>query len=160
MSSIGRENTHDSAIGHVTGTARYVDDQPVEQGQLHVALGLSTIAHGLISSINLDAVRNSPGVVGVLTFADLPHATDIGPVFEGDPLLVNSNVEFMGQAVFAVAARSHRQARQAVQLADIIYQELPATFDVTEAMRAESYVRPPHHMARGDAARALILKGR
>jgi len=156
---IGRSNAHDSAIGHVTGAARYVDDQAVEQGQLHVALGLSTIAHGRIQSMNLDEVRNSPGVVSVLTFTDLPHATDIGPVFEGDPLLVDTVVEFMGQPVFAVAARSHRQARQAVQLAEVAYSELPATLDIKESIQNEFFVRPPHTMARGDATSEHRIQG-
>ena len=50
--SVGQPLPHDSAVLHVTGRARYVDDQPVPQGTLHLAFGLSTIAHGEITSID------------------------------------------------------------------------------------------------------------
>ena len=48
---------HDSATLHVTGQARYVDDMPMPTGTLHLAFGLSTIAKGTISTIDLKAVR-------------------------------------------------------------------------------------------------------
>lgn len=155
MSIAGSHHPHDSAIEHVTGKAQYVDDQVNAVGQLHVAIGQATIAHGNIVSLNLDAVRSSPDVVDVLTFNDLPHGTDIGPVFGGDPLLVDREVEFMGQPVFAVAARSHRAARQAVLKADIRYEAANARLDIVDSMADEFYVRPPHRMQRGDAQRAL-----
>ena len=155
MSIAGSNHPHDSVIEHVTGKAQYVDDQVNAVGQLHVAIGQATIAHGNIVSLNLDAVRSSPDVVDVLTFNDLPHGTDIGPVFGGDPLLVDREVEFMGQPIFAVAARSHRAARQAVLKADIRYEAANARLDIVDSMADEFYVRPPHRMQRGDAQCAL-----
>ena len=152
---IGSEQVHDSANAHVTGKAVYVDDIDLSIGQLHVALGQARIAHGRIQSINLDAVRASKGVVDVITFADLPHATDIGPVFEGDPLLVDSLIEFMGQAVFAVAANSHREARQAVLKAKIEYLEEAPQLSLADSIAEEFYVRPPHRMQRGNSTEVL-----
>ena len=61
---------HDSAIKQVAGRADYVDDLTEPEGTLHGYLGLSTRAHAEIASIDLDAVRNAPGVVGVLTADD------------------------------------------------------------------------------------------
>ena len=49
--SVAQPLPHDSAELHVTGRARYVDDVPVPQGTLHLAFGLSTVAHGEILSI-------------------------------------------------------------------------------------------------------------
>lgn len=155
MSITGSEQAHDSANAHVTGQARYVDDLDLTVGQLHVALGQASIAHGRILSINLDAVRTSVGVVDVMTFSDLPHATDIGPVFKGDPLLVDEMVEYMGQPVFAVAARSHREARQAVLKAKIDYAEETPQLSLSESIAQEFYVRPPHTMKRGASAEVL-----
>jgi xanthine dehydrogenase large subunit len=155
MSVAGKEQAHDSASAHVTGKARYVDDLDLEVGQLHVALGQASIAHGRIVSMNLDAVRDSVGVVDVMTFSDLPYETDIGPVFKGDPLLVDVWVEFMGQAVFAVAARTHREARQAVLKAKIEYAEETPQLSLSESIAQEFYVRPPHTMKRGESAEVL-----
>lgn len=155
MTTAGKSQTHDSAVGHVSGRAHFVDDTTPTIDQLHVAIGQASIAHGRIVSIKLDAVRQASGVVDVLTFGDLPHRTDIGPVFPGDPLLVDQKVEFMGQAVFAVAARSHREARQAVLKADIEYEVLEPTLTVEGAIDASFFVRPTHRMQRGESVSAL-----
>jgi xanthine dehydrogenase large subunit len=62
---------HDSAIKQVAGRAEYIDDLAEPEGTLHAYLGLSTKAHAEIVSIDLDAVRKAPGVVGVLTHGDM-----------------------------------------------------------------------------------------
>ena len=54
--SIHKPTPHDAAPLHVTGQARYVDDIPTPTGTLHLAFGLSTIAHGEITTMDLDAV--------------------------------------------------------------------------------------------------------
>lgn len=155
MSIAGTPNIHDSAVAHVTGSAQYVDDLESSVGQLHVAIGQASIAHGKLVSMDLSDVRSSDGVVDVLTFSDLPHATDIGPVFKGDPLLVDKTVEFMGQPVFVVAATSHRLARQAVLKATINYDEITPQLDIAESIEQSFFVRPPHRMQRGDSAHGL-----
>ena len=68
---------HDSAIKHVTGRAEYTDDLNEPAGTLHAYLGLSTVAHGRITSLDLDAVRKAPGVHLVLTADDVPGENDI-----------------------------------------------------------------------------------
>lgn len=155
MSIAGTPQIHDSAVAHVTGSAQYVDDLAPSLGQLHVAIGQAGIAHGRITSMDLSAVRSSDGVVDVLTFNDLPHATDIGPVFKGDPLLVEKTVEFLGQPLFVVAATSHRLARQAVLKAAIHYEEAEPQLDIAESIEQSFFVRPPHRMQRGDSTQAL-----
>jgi len=156
MSKVGSEQTHDSAKAHVTGRARYVDDHEPAVGQLHVALGQATIAHGQIKIMNLEDVRTSAGVVDIITFEDLTHETDIGPVFKGDPLLVDSVVEFMGQPLFAVAARTHREARQAVLKAKVEYAEETPQLSLSDSIANEFYVRPAYRMKRGEPKEVLL----
>ena len=153
----GRALPHDSAREHVTGSARYVDDLEATEGLLHIAIGQSAIAHGRLLSLDLDAVRKHAGVVDVISFADLPHATDISPVFPGDDLLVDNVINFLGQPLFAVAACTHREARQAVLLAQTEYEEHAALLDISDAIEQKVYVRPPHTMQRGSSAHALKL---
>ena len=66
---------HDSAHKHVAGAAEYIDDIAEPVGTLHAYLGLCDRAHAEIVSIDLDAVRAAPGVVGVLTAEDVPVTT-------------------------------------------------------------------------------------
>lgn len=150
-----KEAAHDSAIKHVTGAAVYVDDVATAIHQQYVAIGGSAIAHGKIVSINLDDVRHSDGVTDVVLVQDIPGHIDIGPVFPGDPLLTSLNVEFVGQAIFAVLASSHDAARRAVGKAQIEYKSEPAVLDIDTAIKREFYVRPPHRMQRGSADQKL-----
>ena len=100
-----QDTIHESAIKHVTGRAEYTDDLPELAGTLHGALGLSTIAHGRIVSIDLDAVRAAPGVVDVLTAKDVPGRNDVSPTGKhDDPIFTESEVMFHGQPIFAVIA--------------------------------------------------------
>ena len=71
--SVGVGETHDSAVLHVTGAARYVDDIPAPEGCPHLAFGLSAVARGRLLSMDLAAVRAAPGVVEVLAAEDLPR---------------------------------------------------------------------------------------
>ena len=70
---------HESATRQVQGSANYVDDVIEPQGTLYAAVGVSQCAKGTINSINLDAVRQSEGVVDVVTIDDVPGHKDIGP---------------------------------------------------------------------------------
>ncbi len=152
-------NEHESAIKHVSGAAPYVDDT-VDVSYYHIAIGGSEIAYGIITSIDLTEVRNSAGVVDVILVDDIPGHVDIGPVFKGDPLLTSSEVEFYGQAIFAVLAKTQFQARQSVKKAKIQYKESSPVLELTDAIANKFYVRPPHRMQRGDAEGALKAAAR
>ncbi len=151
----GTQAYHDSAWKHVSGKARYIDDLLEPEGLLHAATGQSTQAHARITAMDLDAVRAYPGVVEVMTVNDVPGHTDIGPVFPGDPVLAGDTVEYVGQPLFAVAATSHRAARQAARLAKVSYEPLPTALTAQEALAQKLFVRPDHTQLRGDPDTAL-----
>jgi xanthine dehydrogenase large subunit len=151
----GGEPLHESASKHVTGSARYVDDLPEPAQLLHLAAGVSTIAHGRLRRLDLDAVRASPGVVAVLTAADVPGELDIGPVYGGDPLLSADLIEFIGQPLFFVAACDYISANRAVQQAVVEYEELAPVLSIEAALAQQLLVRPTHTMRRGDAEAGL-----
>ena len=112
--SVGRALAHDSALWHVQGTARFIDDIPEPAALVHVAPGYAAhAARGRITALDLDAVRAAPGVVAVLTAADIPGRNDCSPVFGDDPILSDGRIAFHGQVVFAVAALSRDEARRA-----------------------------------------------
>jgi len=147
-------SAHESAIKHVCGSAPYIDDA-VDSSYRHIAIGGSTIACGNIASIDLADVLSSEGVVDVITVDEIPGHSDIGPVFPGDPLLTSDQIDFYGQAVFAVLAETQMLARQAVLKAKIEYTEKTPVLDLQRAIEQEFYVRPPHRMQRGDALSEL-----
>ena len=69
---VGVSRAHESAHLHVSGEATYTDDIAEARGTLHAALGLSPLAHGRLLAIDVELLRRQPGVVDVLTAADLP----------------------------------------------------------------------------------------
>ena len=71
------------------------------RGLLHIALGLSTVAHGRIRKLDLAPVRAAEGVALVLTAADVPGVNDISPTHRHDePILAEETVEYVGQPIF------------------------------------------------------------
>jgi xanthine dehydrogenase large subunit len=155
LGGVGRSKKHESAGKQVAGEALYVDDRPALRGELHAAVGQSTVAHANILSMDLSAVKSATGVVAVITVEDVPGHTDIGPVFPGDPVLAIGKVEFIGQPLFAVAATSFDLARKAVKLAKVEYKELEVVLTVQDALAKKNFVRPPFTMKRGDSASAI-----
>ncbi|MGN6771957.1 MAG: xanthine dehydrogenase molybdopterin binding subunit [Rhizobiaceae bacterium] len=148
---------HDSAHKHVTGTALYIDDMPEPAGTLHGCLGLSTATHATIRSMDLSAVRAAPGVVDVLTGKDVPGENDISPTGRHDePVLADGKVQFHGQPIFCVIAKTREEARRACRLAKVEYDELPFITDVAEAdPKKPKLVTDPLTLKRGDAASAI-----
>ncbi|MEI4473189.1 xanthine dehydrogenase molybdopterin binding subunit [Frigidibacter sp. MR17.24] len=136
--SVGRPLPHDSGLLHVTGRARYVDDQPAPEGTLHLAFGLSTCARGRITACDLRAVRAAEGVVAVLSSRDFKHMPDCSPSLHDEPLLALGEVHYIGQPVFLVIATSHLAARRAARLGRVDYAPEPAILTVEQAMEAGS----------------------
>ncbi|WP_297843927.1 xanthine dehydrogenase molybdopterin binding subunit [uncultured Roseibium sp.] len=155
--AVHTDRRHDSAEKHVTGRAEYCDDIAEPQGTLHAYLGTSTVAHGLIKSMDLEAVLAAPGVVGVLTAADVPGCNDISPTGQNDePVFPVDKTEFHGQPLFAVIATSRDAARRATELAKIDYEVLPHALDPVSAMEVGyPHVTAPLKLERGDIAPAF-----
>ncbi|NJM31290.1 MAG: molybdopterin-dependent oxidoreductase, partial [Rhizobiales bacterium] len=142
---------------HVQGTALYIDDVREPEGMLHIAPGYAkTGARGKIKSVDLDAVRNSPGVIAVLTAKDVPGVNDCSPSIGGDPILADGEIIFHGQVVFAVVAETREAARRAASLGKVEIDAVkPAvTVDEAIAMGTED-VLPPYEFKRGNAAAAV-----
>jgi len=157
VGGVASSQRHDSAHKHVTGQAVYIDDMPEPAGLLHAYLGLSTVPHGAILSMDFTAVRAAPGVVDVLTGHDMPASNDISPTHRHDePVLATDRVQFLGQPVFAVVAETREQARRACRLAKIEYAEEPFVTDILDLDRRQGkLVTPPLTLKRGDASAAI-----
>ncbi|WP_221796700.1 xanthine dehydrogenase molybdopterin binding subunit [Oceanobacter mangrovi] len=168
--AVGKPSKHESAVQHVTGSARYVDDLIEPANGLYAAVIRSPIAKGTLSKLDLSAVKASPGVVTVMTIDEVHGHKDIGPVFPGDPLMTSTEVKFFGQVLAVVAATTEMQARRAAQKAVIEFeQQAPEQnkplLDPRKAVAENTLVRPSHYMTLGDvdaafAQSALVLEAK
>ncbi|HEV6968729.1 xanthine dehydrogenase molybdopterin binding subunit [Roseateles sp.] len=154
---VGSPRPHESAHLHVSGAAPYTDDLPEPAGTLHAALGLSPLAHGRLLGLDVERIRRMPGVVAVLTAADIAGENNCGPLQHDDPILADGELRYAGQPVFAVIATGREQARRAAALArEVVRAEpLPAVLTALEAHAAGQYVLPPMHLTRGEPAAHL-----
>ncbi len=158
---VGVSRAHESAHLHVAGEATYIDDLPELSGTLHAALGLSPVAAGRITAIDLAAVRAWPGVVAVLTSADIPGPNDCGPIVHDDPILAplvfnddgtcSGEVRYLGQPVFAVIATTRDAARRAAAQAKQVLKvdaQPPPVLTPQQAHALGQYVLPTMHLTR------------
>ena len=98
--SSGTSQPHDRAPLHVSGRAQYCDDIPLPANTLHAAFGLSRIAHGRITALDLAAVLESPGVAAIALPADIPGENNYGGAVHDDPS--------RGTEAVADAGKQHR----------------------------------------------------
>ncbi|NNU81301.1 xanthine dehydrogenase molybdopterin binding subunit [Halovulum dunhuangense] len=153
--SVHRPTAHDSATLHVTGAARYTDDLPVPVDTVHLAFGTSPQANGTLRGMDLSAVRTAPGVIDVLTAADLPHENDVSPSPWPEPLLATDRVHYLGQPVFLVVAESHLAARKAARLARFEIDADTPVLTIEDALAASREFEPPVTHERGDPDPAI-----
>ncbi len=152
----GQALQHDSALKHTTGEALYIDDLPEPAGTLHLAPGGADSVCGQIRRLDLSAVQSAPGVIAVLTAKDVPGTNDISPTHCGDdPVLAESEIRFFGEPVFAVVARSHREAREAARRGQIDIDPVEPVLTIDQALAAGSYVSEQQQLQRGDWQGAL-----
>ncbi len=154
--SVTKALPHDAAKLHVTGAARYIDDMPLPASTLHLAFGMSEVAKGTITAMDLGAVRAADGVVAVLTADDLPFANDVSPSAHDEPLLSDGAIHYLGQPLFLVIAKTHLAARKAARLGQITVAEETPILTLDDALAANSrFEDGPRIWIKGDVDAAL-----
>lgn len=161
---LGASGAHESARGHVTGEAQYVDDFPLPSGSLVAWVVPSPHAHAKILSRSGAEARAMPGIVAVLFADDIPGSNMIGPIVHDEPLLAEARVHAHGQAVALVVGETLDACRLAAARVEVIYEPLEAILDISSAIEAKSFSTDPHRIRRGDIdaafkAAALTIRG-
>jgi aerobic carbon-monoxide dehydrogenase large subunit len=131
----------------ITGRTRWTDNI-VLPGLLHLAVLRSPLAHAKIVSIDTSAAKGEPGVIAVYTGRDLdpesaigmPCAWPITPDMKAPrrPVLAADQVNFAGEGVAVVVARTAAEAHDALEKIDVEYDELPVILDMEAALAEDS----------------------
>ncbi|PVG84618.1 carbon monoxide dehydrogenase [Nocardioides gansuensis] len=147
---IGRDRRRKEDQRLITGRTRWTDNITLP-GMLHLAMVRSPFAHARIVSIDTEAAKAATNVVTVVTGADvadeqgaLPNAWPItaDQVAPSHPPIAVDRVAFAGEIVAVVVARSAADARDAAELVDVEYDELPAVLDLKSAADDETLAHP------------------
>jgi CO/xanthine dehydrogenase Mo-binding subunit len=132
---VGTRVLASESVQRTNGQLKYVIDHVVP-GMLHARVLRSTAAHATLRRLDVSAAERVPGVVGILTGADL-HCGGIqptyGPVFPDRPLVAIDKVRFAGEPVAVVVAEDLDTAEEALRLIDVEYEHLPVFVDPESA---------------------------
>ena len=146
---------HESAAAQVAGAVHYIDDLPELRGTLHAAPILSTVAHGRLKGVDARIALAMPGVVDVILARDIPGDPQLAAFAGDEPVFATDTVQYVGQVIGLVIARTALQARHAARRVLLDIESLPAILSVKQALATKSYVLAPVHVRRGDAAAAM-----
>src|SRR5215470_16782767 len=126
----------------LTNGGVYTDDLRVPEltGAAYVTIVRSPLAHALITGIDTSAAADMPGVVAVLTAADLPASEGSDPAAE--PLLAGDRVRYVGEPVALVLTEGRYQGEDAAELVSVDYDPLPAVTGIEEALAGETLLFP------------------
>src|SRR5918912_4432217 len=128
---VGTPLMRPDGLPKTTGAARYADDLKLAR-MAFCRLLRATRPHARIVSIDVSRAQALPGVVAVITGADMPVKYGVLPVGQDEEALCTDKVRYVGDAVAAVAALDEETAEQALDLIDVHYAELPTYLSIEE----------------------------
>ena len=182
LNVVGQSIPRRDGMGHVTGKTIYVNDIKFPD-MLHLKMVRSPVPHARIKGIDFSEAEKVPGFVHALTYKDVPKNVytilcliGVGP--DEEPVLAEDKVMYKGEQIAAIVAETEEAAMEAVGKVRLDLEELPAVFDVEEALKPDApilkdwgtnyFVYEGHHCRRvrfGDVDKALaeadyIVEGR
>jgi CO/xanthine dehydrogenase Mo-binding subunit len=138
LNVVGRPLGRSDGAGHVSGRTVFTGDRTFP-GMLHLRMVRSPVHHALIRGIDLSEAERVPGFVRAVTASDVPHnhytiLTLIGVEPEDEFVLAETRVRYKGDPIVAILAETEAAALEAVSKVRLDLEELPAVFDVEEAL--------------------------
>jgi CO/xanthine dehydrogenase Mo-binding subunit len=138
LNVVGQSVRRNDGIGHVTGRTQFAADRTFP-GMLHLKMVRSPLHHARVRAVDLSAAEAVPGYVRALTWRDVPHNVYtilglIGVEPEEEFVLAQDRVRYKGEPIVAILAETEAAALEAVARVRLELDELPAVFDVEEAI--------------------------
>lgn len=149
-SPLGQALPQDSARRHVTGQADYCDDLPEPADCLHGVPVLGPPIKAKIDQIDWANVLAYPGVIAVITAADIPGENNAGGVVHDEPILPKEATGYAEQPIGLVVARTRLAARRAAKRVSIDYTAEPGPVSLEETIAAEDRLHEDLHLIQGD----------
>jgi xanthine dehydrogenase molybdenum-binding subunit len=161
LKAISQPLPRPDAVDKVTGKGIYADDLYVE-GMLHARALRSAHPHARLVSVDISQALALPGVVTVLTAADIPGRKDCGVHDIDWPVLCYDKVRYVGDAIALVAAETEAIAAAALDLINVVYEPLPVVAGPKEAaasgaprVHADGNLMEHYHLEEGDLEAAF-----
>ncbi len=130
-------------IKHVKGESIFVNDIPLPEGTLHIAVFDSPLAHGEILNVDVSEALTSEGVIAVITADDIPGENQIGNIIKDETLLAEKKVEYIGEPIAIVVAESEETAKAGKEKINIDIKPLEPITNPREAFEKGQLIAPP-----------------
>ncbi|MEA3451088.1 MAG: molybdopterin cofactor-binding domain-containing protein, partial [Bacteroidota bacterium] len=127
---------HESAKYHVTGTAKYIDDLRISPNPLLGFAYLSSVAKGKLKSFDITEAKKVKGIRAILSYKDVPASNRIGAVKHDEPVLVDDEINYIGQAIFLIAAETEKAFLEAKKLIKVEIEEQKPVLTIEESKKA------------------------
>ncbi len=139
LAVVGQVAVRPDAVDKVIGRALFTDDLKFE-GMLHGAVKRAGVPHAILRSLDISQARSNPGVVAVLTAADIPGETNHGLVIPDWPTLiaVGERIRYVGDALAIVAAETREIALEALNRIEAEFDPQPVVADPVTARSEEA----------------------
>jgi len=149
MAVVGTNVTMVGGLAKVTGAVNYAPDLVLPR-MLYAKALRSPYAHANLLRVDAGKAEKLPGVVAVITRDDLAGLSPyFGPVVDDQPVVATDRVRHVGEVVALVAAESREIAEESLELIEAEYRELPAVFDLLEAVKPGA---PVLHVERNETS--------
>jgi CO/xanthine dehydrogenase Mo-binding subunit len=135
---IGKSVPRKEAQALVTGAARFTDDLPDPEDTLYLAAKRSERPHAVIESIDYFEAEKIPGVVRIITAADIPGENSYGKVVRDIPVLAEKKVLSYSDAVALVVAESYEAAEEGCRKIKVTYSDLEPVFDPRRSLEPDA----------------------
>jgi len=150
---IGENVVRVDSLEKVLGKPVYTADL-IPKGTLYAKLFHSSIPHGMIKHMELGAAKSQPGVLGVLTWRDIPGLNESSAILPDRQLYADTIVRSAADILGAVVAETVPAASDAVSRVKVDYEPLPAIFDPLEALKPGAIKLHP----KGNIARQMKIR--
>ena len=147
LNIVGKSELRRDGLSHVTGKTQYVDDIQFPD-MLYLKMVRSPLHHARILGIDFSEAEKVPGFVRAFTYKDVPKnlytilcLIGVGP--DEEPVLAEKEVLYKGEQIAAVVAQSEEAAIEAAARVKVDFEELPAVFDVEEALKPGAPILKP-----------------
>lgn len=140
---------HDNAHTHVTGQSEYIDDRPIMNNELFMDVFYSTRAHALITHLDFSDLLKDPEIVAVYTGKDFPHNL-WGTIFKDQPILAVDKVQYAGEGIALIVAKTREAAQRGKSKIKIQYQDLDAVLSIDKAKEVKSFIGDKRKIERGE----------
>lgn len=161
--SVGKSVSHDSAVGHVTGSSIFIDDRPRHKNEVYVGVLGAPVCAGAILNIDGSAALKVKGVFGVFTAKDIPH-NKWGTIVPEQPILAFEKIGYIDEPVCLIACADEDTFNAVKKLVKIEVREEKPILTIDDAIEKDSYLCQANPFVRGDVEGALksaphLLKG-